>query len=268
MSIARTTLTDDDGTGTTGTVVNNAWLQAVWDTLDGRWSEATTTATGNQDNVSFSEADVLRCNNATTITLRGLLAPTTPAKPGKPLILYSLGAGSVVLNNQDANSTAANRLITGTGAAVTLTAGSGWAVLVYDSSTARWRVLGTSYANVNTTDTQTLSNKRIAARKTTIVSSATPTINTDNCDAVSITALATAITSMTSSLSGTPFDFDKLIFRILDNGTARGITWGASFVPKGAALPTTTVISKLLTVGFIYDSVAGTWGCVASSQEA
>ena len=110
-------------------------------------------------------------------------------------------------------------------------------------------------------------NARIKPRITTITSSATPTINTDNCDAVTITALATAITSMTTNLSGTPNNFDKLTFRIKDNGTARAITWGASFEPKGVALPTTTVISKVLTVGFIYDSVTSKWGCVSSAQE-
>ncbi len=123
---------------------------------------------------------------------------------------------------------------------------------------------------VGTSDTQTLSSKRNTPRITTITSSATPTINTDNCDAVTITALAAAISTMTTNLSGTPNNFDKLIFRIKDDGNARAISWGASFVAKGVALPTTTVVSKLLTVGFIYDTVAGsgTWGCVASSQEA
>lgn len=108
---------------------------------------------------------------------------------------------------------------------------------------------------------------RLVPRVTTITSSATPTINTDNCDAVTITALATAITSMTTSLSGTPNNFDKLTIRIKDNGTARAITWGASFEAKGVALPTTTVISKVLTVGFIYDSVTAKWGCVSSVNE-
>ncbi len=74
-------------------------------------------------------------------------------------------------------------------------------------------------------NTETLTNKRITSRVTTITSSATPTINTDSCDAVTITALATAITSMTSGLSGTPTDFQKIIIRIKDNGTARAITW-------------------------------------------
>lgn len=114
--------------------------------------------------------------------------------------------------------------------------------------------------------TNTLTNKRVTPRVTTITSSATPTVNTDNCDAVDITALAAAITSMTTNLSGTPSNFDKLLYRIKDNGTARAITWGASFVANGVALPTTTVISKLLTVGFIWNG--STWGCVASASEA
>ncbi len=121
---------------------------------------------------------------------------------------------------------------------------------------------------VTTNGTATLTGKRITARITTITSSATPTINTDDADAVTITALAAAITSMSTNLSGTPVNFDQLIFRIKDDGTARAITWGASFEACGAALPTTTVISKRLYVLFIYDSVAGKWGCVSTAQES
>jgi len=115
--------------------------------------------------------------------------------------------------------------------------------------------------------TNTLTNKRITSRITTIVSNANPTIDTDNCDAVTITAQSTAIASMTTNLTGTPTNFQKLIIRIKDDGTARAIAWGAKFVAKGVTLPTTTVLSKLLTVGFIYDSVLTTWGCVASVSE-
>ena len=120
---------------------------------------------------------------------------------------------------------------------------------------------------VGTSDTQTLTNKRFTRRVTTITSSATPTINTDNCDCVTITALGEAITSMTTNLSGTPTNFQSLIFRILDDGTGRAITWGASFQAMGVALPTTTTASKVLTVGFLYDSVDEKWGCVGSVEE-
>jgi len=117
------------------------------------------------------------------------------------------------------------------------------------------------------TGIETLNNKTITQRVTTIVSNATPTINTDDCDAVDITALATAITSMTTNLSGTPTNFQKLIIRIKDNGTARAITWGASFASRGATLPTTTVLGKITTIGLIYNSTTSVWGCVAVAQE-
>lgn len=79
---------------------------------------------------------------------------------------------------------------------------------------------------LTTSNTKTSTNKRFTPRVTSTASSATPTINTDNTDAVDITALAADITSMTTSLSGTPTNFDKLIIRIKDNGTSRAITWG------------------------------------------
>ena len=121
---------------------------------------------------------------------------------------------------------------------------------------------------VGTTDTQTLTNKRVTKRVTTITSNAEPTVNTDNCDVVTITALGEAITSMTTNLSGTPTNFQGLIFRILDNGTGRAITWGDSFQAMGTDLPTTTTASKVLTVGFLYDTVDSKWGCVVSVEES
>jgi hypothetical protein len=112
--------------------------------------------------------------------------------------------------------------------------------------------------------TNTLTNKRITPRVGSITSSATPTINTDNYDQYNITALAAAITSMTTNLSGTPTDGQKLMIRIKDNGTARAITWGASFVSSGVAtLLATTVINKTHHVGLIYDSAAAKWTCIA-----
>lgn len=113
----------------------------------------------------------------------------------------------------------------------------------------------------------TLTNKRITKRVATITSHATPTINIGNYDCVTITAQAEAITNMTTNLSGSPTNFQSLLFRIKDNGTGRAITWGTSFVAMGVALPTTTTASKVLTVGFIYDTVTSKWGCVASLNE-
>lgn len=112
--------------------------------------------------------------------------------------------------------------------------------------------------------TQTLTNKRITLRVSSETSSATPTINTDNCDIHRITALATDITSMTTNLSGTPTHGQKLIIEI--TGTAaRAITWGASFEASTVALPTTTVTTAMLSVGFSYNSATSKWRCLASA---
>jgi len=119
---------------------------------------------------------------------------------------------------------------------------------------------------VKSDETVTLTNKRITSRIKTFTSDATPDINSDDYDAVTITALAVAITDV--NVTGTPTNFQKLLFRILDNGTARAIAWGDDFQAMGVALPTTTVISKVLTVGFIYDTVDSKWWCVATNNEA
>lgn len=118
-------------------------------------------------------------------------------------------------------------------------------------------------AVVGINDTQVLQNKKIVPRIGTIASTATPSINLDLYDQYNITALAIAITSVT--LSGSFVDGQRLLVRIKDNGTARSITWGASFLNSGVAqLPTTTVVSKTHLVGLIYDAVATKWICVAS----
>lgn len=110
--------------------------------------------------------------------------------------------------------------------------------------------------------TSTLTNKRVTRRLTTTnAPGATPTTNTDNVDIMNFTGLATAITSMTTNLSGTPVDGDKIEFRFTDNGTARAITWGASFGATTVALPTTTVISTMLRVGFEWNG--SIWQCIA-----
>jgi hypothetical protein len=119
-------------------------------------------------------------------------------------------------------------------------------------------------AVVGTTDTQTVSNKRVTKRLGTVTSSATPAINTDTVDEFTITALATPITSMTSSLTGTPTEGQILLIWFKDNGTAQGITWGASFrASSDLALPTTTNAGKYLYTLFIWNATLSQWVLLA-----
>lgn len=114
--------------------------------------------------------------------------------------------------------------------------------------------------------TQTLTNKRVTPRIGTEASSATSTPTADTVDQWNVTALAVADTF--AAPTGTPTDGQKLIIRIKDNGTARALAWNAIYRPIGNPLPTTTVISKTLYVGFLYNAADSKWDCVATAQEA
>jgi hypothetical protein len=109
---------------------------------------------------------------------------------------------------------------------------------------------------------QTVSNKRITPRIGTEASSATSTPTADTVDQWNVTALAAA--DAFAAPSGTPVNGQKLIIRIKDNGTARALTWNAIYrAGTDVTLPATTVISKTLYLGFIYNAADSKWDLVA-----
>jgi hypothetical protein len=100
--------------------------------------EVTVTTTGNIDNLNTEGVGLLRMNNASLSTIRGLVA----GYAGQHLTIVSIGAGQVDLAHQDTNSTAANRLLnTVTTVSTPLAPGTGYATYVYDDTTARWRLV-------------------------------------------------------------------------------------------------------------------------------
>src|SRR3972149_8650673 len=120
---------------------------------------------------------------------------------------------------------------------------------------------------ITTSGTITLAGNT-GRRVQSVSNAATITPDSDSYDNVDITAIAQAFTI--ANPTGTPVNFQKLIIRIKDNGTARAITWGSNYVAGGVALPTTTVLSKILNLGFIYNTAnsLNKWKLLASSQEA
>lgn len=100
--------------------------------------EVTFTTTGNIDDLDFSKCGIIRMNNASLSTIRGLKAGFA----GQRVTIVSVGAGKVDLAHQNTNSTAANRLINfATSASTPLAAGVGSATYEYDDTTARWRLI-------------------------------------------------------------------------------------------------------------------------------
>ena len=81
-----------------------------------------------------------------------------------------------------------------------------------------------------------------------------------------ITALAAA--AEFAAPSGTPVNGNKLIIRVLDDGTGRALTYNAIYRAIGVTLPTTTTAGKTIYMGFIYNSADTKWDAVAVSEEA
>jgi hypothetical protein len=118
---------------------------------------------------------------------------------------------------------------------------------------------------VGTTDTQTLTNKRITARVDSIASSATPTPDCDSFDGLKVTALAAGATF--AAPTGTPTAFQPFIIRIKDNGTSRSLAFNAIYRAIGVTLPTATVISKTIYLGMIYNADDAKWDVIGMAQE-
>jgi hypothetical protein len=157
---------------------------------------------------------------------------------------------------------AANALVVGGGAGAapaTVTTGTGVVTALGNNADAT-----NGFATTN--GTATLTNKRIDPRVTSAASASSLTPDVSAADVYAYTALAANLTI--NAPTGTPVDGDKLIFRILDNGTSRTLTWNATYTVIGATLPTSTTVNKTVYVGCIYNANNTRWDVVAVATQA
>ena len=152
--------------------------------------------------------------------------------------------------------------ITTTGTlAITL---SGTALPIANGGTGATTLAGASIATYS--GTETLTNKRIDPRVTSAASASSLTPDISVSDVYAYTALAAGLTI--NAPNGTPLDGDKLIFRLLDNGTGRALTWNATYTVIGVTLPTTTTANKTTYVGCIYNANNTRWDVIAVTTQA
>lgn len=112
-------------------------------------------------------------------------------------------------------------------------------------------------AKIDTTQKFTFVASEVSTTETTL----TPTAGKD----------LYALTAQTSSVTiaaptGTPVQGQTLLLRIKDDGSARAITWNAVYRAVGVELPTTTVASKILYVGAVWNDTESVWDVIAVGQ--
>lgn len=108
--------------------------------------------------------------------------------------------------------------------------------------------------------------KFIPPRVHTVQTASAISPNVDRYDVLQITGLAGSIRILNPS--GTPYDFQKLIVAIKDNGTGQAVAWGSQYKPIGTTPSSVTTAGKFMLFGFIWRAFDRSWHCVASAVEA
>lgn len=97
----------------------------------------------------------------------------------------------------------------------------------------------------------------------TVASTGSLTINTDDYDVYTVTALAAGMT-INAPTGDLLYSGKKLTLRIKDNGTARALTFNGIFrFSSDLSAPTTTVVNKTMYLGFMYNDEDSKWDCIA-----
>ena len=149
-----TTVAKIQGTTVSGTTGTGNVVMSASPTLTGTVTAATAnfsgpvsfllgsdyTTIGSQPDVAINTASTIRYNGGSAATFYGIVAGTN----GQVIHLHNASNSILTLSNQSGSeATAANKIITGSGADLAIASNSS-VIMQYDSSASRWRVIGGS----------------------------------------------------------------------------------------------------------------------------
>lgn len=93
--------------------------------------------TADQNDYTLPSADIVRLDSSAAKNITGFAAGSS----GQAIVLVNVGSYAITIKHQSTSSSAANRVVVPWAGDYVLDASGGSAVLVYDGTTSRWRVL-------------------------------------------------------------------------------------------------------------------------------
>lgn len=102
-------------------------------------SSTTATISVDQNNYNLPTRSFVRISSNATRTITGFAATGSNGFDGNEKLIVNVGTNTIILANESASSTAANRIVTGIGADFILTSSS-TVKTIYDATTQRWRL--------------------------------------------------------------------------------------------------------------------------------
>lgn len=215
---------------------------------------------------------VTGANQITLVLDQGVIGPTGPAgPPGGPTgpTGPAGGVGSVswtggIVSIANPTTSPVFSVAGTTGGIPYFVSGTEWAssgALGTDVLTALQVNLNATGGMVTSDGAATLTSKRIDPRVNSVATASTLTPSIADYDQYVITALASSLSILAPT--GSPQNGDKLIFRILDNGTPRALTWNSAYREISTLLPAVTIANKVIYVGCIYNSNSSYWDVIA-----
>jgi len=255
------------GAFTIVTLLSNSIAAGSWDTHDQApanvsWSTNTFSYAGSFTNGTWNGNAVAYNRGGTGQSAAFVAGGIVYGSTTTALAVTAIGTTGQVLTSAGAGTPTWTTPTTGTVTSITAGTGLSGGTITSTGTIA----IDSTVATL--TGTQTLTNKRINPRVSSTTSTATLTVNSDSFDQAVLTAQAVALS--VAAPTGTPVNGQKLTLRFKDNATAQTISWtttSGGFRVIGCTLPTTTVISKTVYIGCIYNSDDTFWDVVSVGQQ-